>query len=926
MGLVTEVKKEDVFKREAKVLNPWLDPAFNKVEALGGEPGFKVDDIPERLGLVQEGQHLSSASGSAVSFYDLEDAPKNYGKKNQFLQTDGKGKLDWAWPFWSKAGSTVYYKSGKVAIGHAAAQTILHISTPLSSEIRIQTSGESDPTLSFKTTNTAHQVNFALDESAVADHVDFIGQTASVDTYFHVVGQVGQTAKVGVQIGSYRGELICGSAGHISLKNITADLNLILGIKDGAVNKTITWDAANDKLQHSAGLFNFDDDNILTTGTLGAGQTTLADSTIADDARGLSSIFTLSANPAKSDGIALYTEGHIGDITTDGPTYGGGIWLNIDSGATLGADVRALDIGIYERGADCTGGNAYGLAIHMDFDSTNSPAAIYPFRLNCEVSGATPDALIFAANKSALGVTEGDFPYNNYLKIVVQDGTVYRIPLITEGAAEFIAIHSNGEIRFYDNGNYVGFEAPALSADQIWVLPAADGPANEVLGTDNSGNLIWRTHDELAGFVSSEHLPALDEDNMVSDSDTNVATQQSIKAYVDALPAGVSTFVGLTDTPANYTGAASKVVAVNATPDALEFVDTLTLAGLTVADYIYFDSDTSHVIFLGFECGKNNAATGYYNFFAGEQAGYGNTTGDFNVAIGYQALFYNATLGQNVAIGYQALLGLSAGDTAYSANVGIGYEAGEWIKSGATGNVLLGVQAGRNIQTASYCMFIGSAAGYYQRGNDNVAIGNLAMRGVGDSLAVGNVNIGSRAGCDTVSGAAYNVNIGHSAGYFTEAGDYNVAIGYRAGQGVDGSSHFYNVFIGTDAGKLVSTASSCVMLGYLTGSAVTTGGDHVLLGENAGASLTTETGCVMIGHDAGQNATASNVLYIANSNTATPLIYGEFDNTLLKIYNYLYLPGIRSGVDQAGAGASAGELWKTASHASLPDNIVMIGV
>jgi len=96
------------------------------------------------------------------------------------------------------------------------------------------------------------------------------------------------------------------------------------------------------------------------------------------------------------------------------------------------------------------------------------------------------------------------------------------------------ALRSNKELRFYDNGNYVGFEAPALTGDQIWVLPAADGPANEVLGTDNAGNLIWRTHDELAGFEAGEHFTMLDEDNMVSDSDTQAATQQSIKAYVDA--------------------------------------------------------------------------------------------------------------------------------------------------------------------------------------------------------------------------------------------------------------------------------------------------------------------------------------------------------------------------------------------------------
>ena len=41
---------------------------------------------------------------------------------------------------------------------------------------------------------------------------------------------------------------------------------------------------------------------------------------------------------------------------------------------------------------------------------------------------------------------------------------------------------------------------------------------------------------------------------------------------------------------------------------------------------------------------------------------------------------------------------------------------------------------------------------------------------------------------------------------------------------------------------------------------------------------------------------------------------------------YVQIKQIRSGANQAGAGAAANELWKTASHATLPDNIVMIGV
>jgi hypothetical protein len=52
---------------------------------------------------------------------------------------------------------------------------------------------------------------------------------------------------------------------------------------------------------------------------------------------------------------------------------------------------------------------------------------------------------------------------------------------------------SNNELRFYEGSNYVGFEAPALSADKIWVLPAADGSNGQVISTDGSGNLSFST-------------------------------------------------------------------------------------------------------------------------------------------------------------------------------------------------------------------------------------------------------------------------------------------------------------------------------------------------------------------------------------------------------------------------------------------------
>jgi len=79
-----------------------------------------------------------------------------------------------------------------------------------------------------------------------------------------------------------------------------------------------------------------------------------------------------------------------------------------------------------------------------------------------------------------------------YLDVFINDGDDGDSPThIMRVDSNSLGIKSNKELRFFDNGNYVGFEAPALTSDQIWVLPAADGNADEVIKTDGSGALSF---------------------------------------------------------------------------------------------------------------------------------------------------------------------------------------------------------------------------------------------------------------------------------------------------------------------------------------------------------------------------------------------------------------------------------------------------
>ncbi len=79
---------------------------------------------------------------------------------------------------------------------------------------------------------------------------------------------------------------------------------------------------------------------------------------------------------------------------------------------------------------------------------------------------------------------------------------------------------SNKELRFYEGSNYVGFEAPALSGDQIWVLPTADGTAGYALKTDGSGNLSWG----LAGGNAFETIAVSGQSDVVADSSSDTLT------------------------------------------------------------------------------------------------------------------------------------------------------------------------------------------------------------------------------------------------------------------------------------------------------------------------------------------------------------------------------------------------------------------
>jgi hypothetical protein len=249
-------------------------------------------------------------------------------------------------------------------------------------------------------------------------------------------------------------------------------------------------------------------------------------------------------------------------------------------------------------------------------------------------------------------------------------------------------------------------------------------------------------------------------------------------------------------------------------------------------------------VFLGYQAGFLNS-TGYQNIFLGYTAGYTNKTGIENVAIGYEALYAN-TNNYNVAIGHKA----SKANTTGFYNIAIGAWAA-FDNTGGISNVAVGFEA---LRTAT--------------SSNNVALGYRALY---SSTGDNNIGLGYDAGYAITSGAN-NVAIGHNALETNTKGSGNVAVGEGTLANFNETSEVYTYNVAVGRSSLKST---------------TTGKENTSIGGLAGYSNTTGDGNISLGYRAGFNETGSNTLYVDNSDTATPLIYGEFDNDIL-IFNANY--------------------------------------
>jgi hypothetical protein len=123
-------------------------------------------------------------------------------------------------------------------------------------------------------------------------------------------------------------------------------------------------------------------------------------------------------------------------------------------------------------------------------------------------------------------------------------------------------------------------------------------------------------------------------------------------------------------------------------------------------------------------------------------------------------------------------------------------------------------------------------------------------------------------------------------------GDDNTLIGGNTGGPMTTGAQ--NTFLGNDVGIGVQTGSDNTLIGYEAGR-LSSGTNNTYIGSGAGKLSSSASNNVFIGYQAGANETNSNRLYIDNNNTASPLIYGEFDNDLVRINGALDVTGNITG-------------------------------
>ncbi len=488
---------------------------------------------------------------------------------------------------------------------------------------------------------------------------------------------------------------------------------------------------------------------------------------------------------------------------------------------------------------------------------------------------------------------------------------------------------------------------------------------NNLVGTPNQYSLICGTAGGLWVMGSFANLTYLGAQILDLDMNSHAIYNLTGLRYATSVILGTST-TGPSITGATLDNIAIGAYALNSTTTSdhniglgYESLKALTTTGTSngtigigYQSLKYANVGATGLLAVGYQSLSGSISTTNTTSAAfGYRAGY-DCNCSYAVLIGYDCVSSSSgqiTLSNSVVIGCRSSQFTSA-LTGLTDCIWIGKNIGTNITNGVA-NLLVGNSSGSAITTGSYNTVVGNYT--FDIGGSN-ATSNSAFGASTMQSQTGSYNCGFGSLSMNTAVCNYACAFGYNA-LRVNTGDYSCAFGYQAGLYNTGTR---NIFVGPTAGnantsgtditiigayagsgtggvsltnctltgayvataplvaltgitasgyKSLFNASGCsynTTYGYQSGYTLVAGSYNTLYGSNAGYSLSAATNCVMIGNDAGYFETGSYKLYIASSNTSTPLIKGDFSSQTLEINGQQYINNLTTG-----AGKSSNQIY-----------------
>jgi hypothetical protein len=226
------------------------------------------------------------------------------------------------------------------------------------------------------------------------------------------------------------------------------------------------------------------------------------------------------------------------------------------------------------------------------------------------------------------------------------------------------------------------------------------------------------------------------------------------------------------------------------------------------------------------------------------------------------------------------------------------------------GNTMFGYMSGSAISSGISNTGIGNSALLSNNsGSNNTAVGHDALKlntTGGQNTALGDITLNK----NTTGGL--NTALGYASLAENTIGYSNTAVGYDAL--LYNTTGHENTAIGGWAMHFNTTGNLNTSYGRSAGYKNTTGSNNTIIGTEAGYNNSTGSNNLFLGYQAGYNETGSNKLYIANSSTNPPLIYGDFatgrvaigTTTPFAFSNFTVSDAIGNGVAMYGESNNSG--------------------